>query len=70
VTTADAVFVIVVIVRHVVSLLMGRPSIGPDKKETEGASHLFPRGQNKSLVRIFGAREPPLSPKAHSDQAS
>jgi hypothetical protein len=34
-------------------ILRERPSIGPDKKETERASHLFPRGQNKKASSGF-----------------
>jgi hypothetical protein len=58
VTTADAVFVIIVVMRHELFLLVGGPSIGPDETEIDGANDLFPHegSQNKKTAIRFAGK--------------
>src|ERR1700688_2244204 len=67
-TAANAVFVIVVIVRHELFLLVGRPPIGPDKSKIDGASELFPHegSRTKNITLEFPRDHTPTDPSPHS----
>jgi hypothetical protein len=56
VTTADAISVIVVIMRHMQFLFLLRPATKPDKDLTEEVGELFPRGAEEIKTSILGSQ--------------